>query len=131
MKTLFVGIILLFTGCALTPDQQVISDIATRNVVAQYIQAAKDPAKRAEKLSQAVSRIEASIAIGMTKGSLVELMTSQLDNKDLSPADRLLMKDILDLTTAKLKNPELPDSEALGVVRNFIKQAKFAISLYQ
>ena len=123
-------IIILLAGCA-SPEQKVLGDIATRNAVAQYIQAADDPKARADRIAGKLDQIEAAITLGMSSGSLKDLLEAKLMSGNLSPADRLLIKDVLELTTARLKEPKLPQGEVYAISQNFIKQARFAVSLYQ
>ena len=131
MKTLILVIsIILLAGCV-TPEKKVLGDIVTRNAVAQYIQSADDPKARADRVSKKLDQIEAAASVGMSSGSLKDLLEAKLMSGDLSPADRLLLKDALELTTARLSVPKLPESDAYAIVQNFVKQARLAVSLYK
>lgn len=132
MKTLTFGLlIILMSACAGTPEQKVLGNIAVRNAVAQYIQAGDDPQQRAADTAKRIDQIEAGLSVAMSPGDIRALLEAKLATDELSPADRLLMQDMLELTTARLKNPELPPGEAYKIAQNFIKQAKFAVGLYQ
>lgn len=127
MTVLLFGLV----ACAGTPEQKVLGDIAVRNAVAQYIQAGDDPTQRAADTAKRIDQIEAGLNAAMAPGDIRALLEAKLATDDLSPADRLLMKDVLELTTARLEKPDLPTGEAYKIAQNFIKQARFAVSLYQ
>jgi len=130
MRHVLLLTVILLAGCAGTPEQKILGDIAVRNAVAQYVQAGKNPQQRAEDTAKRIDQLEAGLNVAMAPGDIRALLQAKFASDDLSPADRLLMKDILDLTTARMASPELPEGEAYKIAQNFIKQARFSISLY-
>lgn len=123
------SVAILLAACA-TPEQKVIGDIATRNVVAQYIQAGKDIPKRRDEVSAALDSIESAMTLSMNSEDFVSLVEKQLSNKNMTPADKLLMTDILDLTRASVDIPKPEPGQIYEIAQRFIKQARFAVSLY-
>ena len=123
----------IVAGCAIerTQEQKVLSNIAVRNIVAQLIQRADNPAQRAELYAERLNQGESTLTSGMNDSALINLVSTVIGEKDLNQADQMLARDIMELIPLYFKVPEgkIPPS-AYEIAQDFIKQARFAVNLY-
>jgi len=131
----FVALTMLaiVAGCAIerTQEQKVLSNIAVRNIFAQLIQRADNPAQRAELYAARLTQGESTLTSGMNDSALINLVSTVIGEKDLNQADQMLARDIMELIPLYFKVPEgkIPPS-AYEIAQDFIKQARFAVNLY-
>lgn len=131
MKWLMIALIVGMTACAATPQQEIVGDIGMRNLMAQYIQRAEVPADRAASVSGRLDALEMAVSTSITSEGFLELIRDTFANEDASPADQLLVKDMMDLARAYLDAPDIQPGEVHAFAKRFIKQARFAASLYE
>jgi len=131
MKYLVLSIVLILSGCNLTPERQVIVDIGARNAVAQFIQAADDPRVRAIRIDGAINKIEKALTVGMDPADFIKLVEIEINSRNLSAADRLLVEDIWSIAKSSVDIPNIKPGRTYEIAQNFIKQARFATSLFK
>lgn len=146
ITTVFMAVFLCLSGCSTfetlgdyVRENPVFSSIVTRQAVARYIAAGdtqQDQQRRANNVNKTVSKVAAVLEGNpeTTVDTLLITIDSAIDWSELSPADRILVTDIVMLVEAELRTYEVEnepvDSDAVIAIRGLFEVAKSAAQIY-
>lgn len=131
----FLGTFLMMTACATLQDNQVLTEIALGQTVARVIQNSDSPMDRARRcmlLADAIDKYLESGAV-LSASTITDAVKGHLAARSLSPADKLLLNDLLLLAEKGLKDIEikkLPELESVAFVKSLTERIRSTAQLY-
>lgn len=134
MKNLLICLCVVLSACAVVDsvnNNPVVVDIATRQAVYRYIDAAETEQGKIERAGDVVQRlrnVDAFLQGNPTSSisTLLDVLNSQIEWESLSMADRVLVQDIMSIVKLNLEQKakeQILDQDAVIGLRNVINIA--------
>lgn len=141
LLTVLATVFLCLGGCAplnalsdSVSDNPLLASFAMRQAVAQYIaqgETLDEEHKRADQVIERGEKVRAMLEGDATKGALLKAINRSIDWQELTPADRILVIEIIALLEHELADVEAIDDQVRLTLADLFSTAISAARLYR